>query len=76
MSDYTTNEIALLNLINNLNKYFYYFGESDDKVTDSRIKTTEKLDEFSSQFMRSIEVDEDAEWCLICLKWLSWPWGH
>ena len=61
MSDYTTNEIALLNLINNLNKYFYYFGESDDKVTDSRIKTREKLDEFSSQFMRSIEVDEDDE---------------
>lgn len=61
MSDYTTNEIALLNLINNLNKYFYYFGESDDKVTDSRITTREKLDEFSSQFMRSIEVDEDAE---------------
>ena len=61
MSDYTTNEIALLNLINNLNKYFYYFGESDDKVTDSRITTREKLDEFTSQFMRSIEVDEDAE---------------
>ena len=61
MSDYTTNEIALLNLINNLNKYFYYFGESDDKVTDSRIKTREKLDEFSSQFMRSIDEDEDAE---------------
>ena len=61
MSDYTTNEIALLNLINNLNKYFYYFGESDDKVTDARIKTREKLDEVSSQFMRSIEVDEDAE---------------
>ena len=61
MSDYTTDEIALLNLINNLNKYFYYFGESDDKVTDSRIKTREKLDEFTSQFMRSIEVDEDAD---------------
>ena len=61
MSDYTTNEIALLNLINNLNKYFYYFGESDDKVTDSRIATREKLDEFTSQFMRSIEVDEDAD---------------
>ena len=61
MSDYTTNEIALLNLINNLNKYFYYFGESDDKVTDSRIKTREKLDEFTSQFMRSIEVDEEAD---------------
>ena len=61
MSDYTTNEIALLNLINNLNKYFYYFGESDDKVTDSRITTREKLDEFTSQFMRSIEVDEYAD---------------
>ena len=61
MSDYTTNEIALINLINNLNKYFYYFGESDDKVTDSRITTREKLDEFTSQFMRSIEVDEDAD---------------
>ena len=61
MSDYTTNEIALLNLINNLNKYFYYFGEADDKVTDSRITTREKLDEFTSQFMRSIEVDEDAD---------------
>ena len=61
MSDYTTYEIALLNLINNLNKYFYYFGESDDKVTDSRITTREKLDEFTSQFMRSIEVDEDAD---------------
>ena len=30
--DYTKNETALINLISNINKQFYYIGEEDDKL--------------------------------------------
>ena len=53
--DYTKNEIALINLISNLNKEFYYFGEEDDLIPSPRWEIRETVDKFVSQFMQSIE---------------------
>ena len=33
MSDYTKNELALLNFISNVNKQFSYIGEENDQVS-------------------------------------------
>ena len=34
MSDYTNNELALIDFISNVNKCFYYFGEDNDTVEE------------------------------------------
>ena len=57
--DYTKNEIALLNLISNLNKEFYYFGEDGDLRPSPRWEIRETVDKFVSQFMQSIESERD-----------------
>ena len=57
--DYTKNEIALINLISNLNKEFYYFGEEDDLIAYPRWEIRETVDKFVSQFMQSIESERD-----------------
>ena len=57
--DYTKNEIALINLISNLNKEFYYFGEEGDLITSPRWEIRETVDKFVSQFMQSIESERD-----------------
>ena len=44
--DYTKNEIALINLISNLNKEFYYFGEEDDLIPSPRWEIRETVDKF------------------------------
>ena len=59
--DYTHNETALLTLISNINKYFYYIGEDDDIIPNPRFEVREKLDSFTSQFMQSIEVEGDDD---------------
>ena len=59
--DYTKNELALIDLISNLNKYFYYIGEDDDIIPNPRFEVREKLDSFTSQFMKSIEVEGDDD---------------
>ena len=59
--DYTKNELALIDLISNINKYFYYIGEDDDIIPNPRFEVREKLDSFSSQFMKSIEVEGDDD---------------
>ena len=59
MSNYTKNELALLDLISNINKYFYYIGEDDDIIPSPRYEVREKLDSFTSQFIKSIEVEGD-----------------
>ena len=59
--DYTKNELALIDLISNINKYFYYIGEDDDIIPNPRFEVREKLDSFSSQFMKSIEVKGDDD---------------
>ena len=58
---YTKNEIALIDLISNINKYFYYIGEDDDIIPNPRFEVREKLDSFTSQFMQSIEVEGDDD---------------
>ena len=58
---YTKNELALIDLISNINKYFYYIGEDDDLIPFHRYEVREKLDSFSSQFMKSIEVKGDDD---------------
>ena len=62
--DYTKNELALIDLISNINKYFYYIGEDDDLIPYPRYEVREKLDSFTSQFMKSIEVEGDDDCCL------------
>ena len=59
--DYTKNELALIDLISNINKYFYYIGEDDDIIPNPRFEVREKLDSFTSQFMKSIQVDGDDD---------------
>ena len=59
--DYTKNEIALIDFISNINKYFYYIGEDDDIIPNPRFEVREKLDSFTSQFMKSIEVEGDDD---------------
>ena len=59
--DYTKNELALIDLISNINKYFYYIGEDDDIIPNPRFEVREKLDSFTSQFMKSIEVEGDND---------------
>ena len=50
---------ALINLISNLNKEFYYFGEEDDLIPSPRWEIRETVDKFVSQFMQSIESERD-----------------
>ncbi len=59
--DYTKNELALIDLISNINKYFYYIGEDDDIIPNPRFEVREKLDSFTSQFMKSIQVEGDDD---------------
>ena len=59
--DYTKNELALIEFISNINKYFYYIGEDDDLIPFPRYEIREKLDNYVSQFMKSIEVKGDDD---------------
>ena len=59
--DYTKNEIALIDFISNINKYFYYIGEDDDLIPFPRYEIRERLDRYVSQFMKSIEVEGDDD---------------
>ena len=54
MDDYTNNEQALLNLISNINKQFYYIGEENDKVAPIDVK---KFTQYCVDFIDSLEVD-------------------
>ena len=58
---YTQNELALIDFVDNINKYFYYIGEDDDIIPNPRFEVREKLDSFTSQFMKSIEVEGDDD---------------
>ena len=59
--DYTKNELARIDFISNINKYFYYIGEDDDLIPFPRYEIREKLDNYVSQFMKSIEVKGDND---------------
>ena len=55
---YTKNEVALSTFIGQVNSFFYYVGEDDDLIPFPRYEIRERLDNYVSQFMKSIEVDE------------------
>jgi len=58
MDDYTNNEQALLNLISNINKQFYYIGEENDKVAPIDVK---KFTQYCVDFIDSLEVDHSED---------------
>ena len=56
---YTTYELALLDLIGNVNKIFYYIGEDVDLVDPSDVK---QLDKAVASFKQSIQLgDSNAQ---------------
>ena len=52
---YTKNELALLNLQNDINKLFYYVGEENDQIPFESLKTFEY---YCVKFVNSIEVEQ------------------
>ena len=58
MDDYTNNEQALLNLISNINKQFYYIGEENDKVAPIDVK---KFTQYYVTFIDSLEIDHSED---------------
>ena len=57
---YTTNELALLDLISNVNKIFYYVGEDGDLIDRFDVK---QLDKAVASFKNSIELgDHNAQY--------------
>ena len=56
MSDYTKNELALIDLIGDINKLFYYVGEEDDSIPVSSLK---KFEQYCVKFINTIEVDHN-----------------
>ena len=55
MSDYTKNELALLNFISNVNKQFDYIGEENDQVSKVDLK---KFSNYCNTFINSLEVED------------------
>ena len=55
MNDYTKNELALIDLIGDINKLFYYVGEEDDQIPIESLKTFEK---YCVKFVNAIEVEQ------------------
>ena len=54
MSDYTKNELALLNFISNVNKQFSYIGEENDQVTVIDVK---RFTDHCIQFIDALEKE-------------------
>ena len=52
---YTNNELALLNLINDINKTFYYLGEDGDDVDQFEI---DQLHKFVDQFASEVTISD------------------
>ena len=55
MDDYTNNELALINLINDINKTFYYLGEEGDDVDQFEI---DKLHKFVDKFASTVTISD------------------
>ena len=55
MNDYTKNELALIDLISDINKLFYYVGEEDDQIPFESLKQFEK---YCVKFVNAIEVEQ------------------
>ena len=55
MNDYTKNELALIDLIGDINKLFYYVGEENDQIPFESLKQFEK---YCVKFVNAIEVEQ------------------
>ena len=55
---YTKNETALIDLISNINKQFYYIGEENDTVAPIDVK---KFTQYCVSFIDSLEIDHDDD---------------
>ena len=55
MNDYTKNELALIDLISDINKLFYFVGEENDQIPFESLKTFEK---YCVKFVNAIEVEQ------------------
>ena len=55
MNDYTKNELALIDLIGDINKLFYYVGEENDQIPFEYLKQFEK---YCVKFVNAIEVEQ------------------
>ena len=55
MSDYTKNELALLDFISNVNKQFSYIGEENDQVSKIDLKN---FSNYCNTFINSLEVED------------------
>ena len=53
--DYTNNEMALLDLINDINKTFYYLGEDGDDVDQFEI---DQLHKYVNQFASQVTISD------------------
>ena len=57
--DYTTNELALLDRISNVNKIFYYVGDEGDLIDRFDLK---QLDRAVASFKQSVQLgDHNAQ---------------
>ena len=52
---YTNNELALLDLISNINNTFYYLGEEGDDVDQFEI---DKLHKFVDKFVSTVTISD------------------
>ena len=57
--NYTKNEIALETFISKVNSFFYYVGEDDDKIPYSKTAIRNRLSLYCSEFVNSIEVEDE-----------------
>ena len=55
MNDYTKNELALIDLIGDINKLFYYVGEENDQIPFEYLK---KFEKYCINFVNTIEVEQ------------------
>ena len=53
--DYTKNELALIDLISNVNKIFYYVGEEGDLIDRFDVK---QLDKAVASFKQSVQLGD------------------
>ena len=53
--DYTKNELALIDLISNVNKIFYYVGEEGDLIDRFDLK---QLDKAVASFKQSVQLGD------------------
>ena len=65
---YTKNEIALETLISNVNNFFYFVGEDDDKIPYSKTEVRNRLSLYCSEFVKLYDILRDMDFELTPLQ--------